>query len=154
VRIHLAEPGVVGLSHDEIQQFLADGKIPLRLATIGGDGSPVIYPVWYHYAKDRLYLFSRKNARKMEDIVRNNTVYFSIDTETFPNKGVKGKGTAKMISDPSEGVPVVERMLEKYLGDTKSSYRKAMIESVRKGSAVVVEIRPHYYTVWDYAESL
>ncbi len=154
VRIHLAEPGVVGLSHDEIQQFLANGKIPMRLATIGGDGSPVIYPVWYHYAKDRLYLFSRKNARKMEDIVRNNKVYFSIDTETFPNKGVKGKGTAKMISDPSEGVPVVERMLEKYLGDTKSSCPKAMIESARKGSAVVVEIRPHYYTVWDYSESL
>ena len=133
---------------------MANGKIPMRMATIGGDGSPVIYPVWYHYAKDRLHLFSRKNARKMEDIVRNNTVYFSIDTETFPNKGVKGKSTAKMISDPSEGVPVVERMLEKYLGDTKSSYPKAMIESVRKGSAVVVEIRPHYYTVWDYAESL
>jgi len=85
---------------------------------------------------------------------RNNTVYFSIDTETFPNKGVKGKGTAKMISDSSEGVPVVERMLEKYLGDTKSSYPKAMKESVRKGSAVVVEIRPHYYTVWDYTKGL
>jgi len=25
---------------------------------------------------------------------------------------------------------------------------------VRKGSAVVVEIRPHYYTVWDYSKSL
>jgi len=44
--------------------------------------------------------------------------------------------------------------LEKYLGDTKSRHQKAMIESVRKGSAVVVEIRPHYYTVWDYTESL
>ena len=65
---------------------MANGKIPMRLATIGGDGSPVIYPVWYDYAKDRLYLFSRKNARKMEDIVRNNTVYFSIDTETFPTR--------------------------------------------------------------------
>ena len=133
---------------------MENGKILMRLATIGGDGSPVIYPVWYHYAKDRLYLFSQKNARKMEDIERNSTVYFSIDTETFPNKGVKGKGTARMISDPSEGVPLVERMLEKYLGDTDSSYPKAMLESVRKGSAVVVEIRPHYYTVWDYTKGL
>ena len=154
VRILLAEPGVVGLSYDEIQQFLANGKIPMRLATIGGDGGPVIYPVWYHYANDRLYLFSRKNTKKMEDIERDSTVYFSIDTETFPNKGVKGKGTARMISDPNEGVPLVERMLEKYLGDTKSSYPKAMIESVRKGSDVVVEIRPHYYTVWDYTKGL
>jgi nitroimidazol reductase NimA-like FMN-containing flavoprotein (pyridoxamine 5'-phosphate oxidase superfamily) len=154
VRIHLAEPGVVGLSHDEIQHFLANGKIPMRLATVGGDGSPVIYPVWYHYANDRFYVFSRKKARKMEDMERNTTVYFSIDTETFPNKGVKGRATARMIADPNEGVPIVEEMLEKYLGDTKSSYPKAMIESVRKGSAVVVEIRPHYYTVWDYTKGL
>ncbi len=146
VRILLAEPGVAGLRYDEIQQFLANGKIPMRLATIGGEGSTVIYPVWHHYAKDRLYMFSRKNARKIENIERNNTVYFSIDTETFPNKGVKGKGTARMISDPNEGVPWVERMLEEYLGDTKSKYPKKMIESVRKGSSVVVEIRPHYYT--------
>ena len=67
---------------------------------------------------------------------------------------MKGKGTARMISDPNEGVPLVERMLEKYLGDTDSSYPKAMLESVRKGSAVVVEIRPHYYTVWDYTKGL
>jgi nitroimidazol reductase NimA-like FMN-containing flavoprotein (pyridoxamine 5'-phosphate oxidase superfamily) len=95
-----------------------------------------------------------RKARKMENIERNTTVYFSIDTETFPNKGVKGKGTARMINDPNEGVPLVERMLEEYLGDTKSRYPKAMIDGVRKGTSVVVEIRPHYYTVWDYTKGL
>ncbi len=81
-------------------------------------------------------------------------VYFSIDTEALPNKGVKGKGTARIVNEPRKGVPLVEKIVEKYLGDTKSGYGKGMIDSVRNGTSIVVEIKPHYYTVWDYSKAM
>lgn len=152
VRIIKAMMEAPGMSATEVEEFLSKQKTPLRLGTSDPKGDPQIHPVWYHYADGRLYLMSDKNVRKIRNIRRKNTVYFSVDTDATPNKGVKGKGTARIISESAKTLPIAEKIITKYLGDAKSGYGKGLMDSVRNGSEVVVEITPQYYSVWDYSK--
>lgn len=137
----------------EAEDFLAKQKTPMRLGTVDRDGDPQIHPVWYHFASGRLYLMSDKNVRKIQNIRRKNNVYFSIDTDATPNKGVKGKGTASIVTDSSKMITIAEKIVTKYLGDSKVGYGKGLMESVKNGEEVVVEIIPMYYSVWDYSKT-
>jgi hypothetical protein len=46
-----------------------------------------------------------------------------------------------------------EKIIAKYLGDLNSTMAKNMVDQVRKGSEVLVEITPHYFSTWDYSKS-
>ena len=153
MKIVKAMPQAPGMSQTEVEEFLSKQKIPMRLATSDSNGDPQIHPVWYHFANDRLYLMSDKNVRKIRNIKKNSTVYFSVDTDATPNRGVKGKGTAKIMSEIAKTLPIAETIVTKYLGDSKSGYGKGIMDSVKNGSEAVVEITPHYYSVWDYSKT-
>jgi len=152
VKVHKAMPNAPGMEQSEVDVFLANTKIPLRLGTVDSKGDPMIHPVWFHYMKGKVYLMSDKDTRKVRNIRAKRTVYFSVDTDATPNKGVKGKGTVVLITDIGKSVPVSEKIVAKYLGDLKSPMAKGMIDAVRKGSEVLVEITPLYFSTWDYSK--
>jgi hypothetical protein len=102
---------------------------------------------------NKLYLMSYKDALKVRNLKHNKTVYFSVDTDAMPNTGVKGKGTALVVKDAGKALSLSEKIIAKYLGDLNSSMAKNMVDEVRKGSEVLVEITPHYFSTWDYSKS-
>jgi len=142
-----------GMDQSEIDTFLASSKTPLRLGTTNSKGEPNIHPVWYHYATDKLYFMSYKDAVKVRNLKHNKTVYFSVDTDAMPNTGVKGRGTAIIVKDTGKALSLSEKIVAKYLGDLNSNIAKNMVDEVSKGSEVLVEITPHYFSTWDYAKS-
>jgi nitroimidazol reductase NimA-like FMN-containing flavoprotein (pyridoxamine 5'-phosphate oxidase superfamily) len=146
-------PMTPGMDQSEIDAFLARSKTPLRLGTTNSKGEPNIHPVWYYYATNKLYVMSYKDAVKVRNLKHNKTVYFSVDTEAMPNTGVKGRGTAVIVKDPEKTLSLSEKIITKYLGDLSSKGAKSMVDGVRKGSEVLVEITPHYFSTWDYTKS-
>jgi len=146
-------PNAPGMDQSEIDMFLASSKTPLRLGTTNSKGEPNIHPVWYHYTTNKLYLMSYKDAVKVQNLKHNKTVYFSVDTDAMPNRGVKGRGTAIIVKDTGKALSLSEKIVAKYLGDLNSSMAKNMVDEVRKGSEVLVEITPHYFSTWDYTKS-
>src|SRR5215831_12497222 len=136
LKIMLAERGVPGMTKQEIDKFLGSGRMILRLGTVDVDGGPAIHPVWYYYNSDKIYLFTGKNARKLENIRKNSRVYFTIDTDAAPNKGVRGKGTAKLVTESSRTIPIGEKIVLRYLDNIDTGYGKDMIDYVRKGTSV------------------
>lgn len=141
------------MNKSEIDTFLASSKTPLRLATTNKKGEPNIHPVWYDYATNKLYFMSWKNAVKVRNLKQNKTVYFSVDTDAMPNTGVKGKGTATIVKDTGKILLLSEKIIAKYLGDINGKMAKRMMDEVKKGSEVLVEITPHYFSTWDYTKS-
>ena len=141
------------MDQSEIDTFLASSKTPLRLGTTNSKGEPNIHPVWYHYATNKLYFMSYKDAVKVRNLKHNKTVYFSVDTDAMPNTGVKGRGTAIIVKDTGKALSLSEKIIAKYLGDLTSTMAKNMLDQVRQGSEVLVEIIPHYFSTWDYAKS-
>jgi len=141
------------MDQSEIDTFLASSKTPLRLGTTNSKGEPNIHPVWYHYANNKLYLMSYNDAVKVRNLKQNKTVYFSVDTDAMPNTGVKGRGTAIIVEDAGKALSLSEKIIAKYLGNLTSTMAKNMLDQVRQGSEVLVEIIPHYFSTWDYAKS-
>jgi nitroimidazol reductase NimA-like FMN-containing flavoprotein (pyridoxamine 5'-phosphate oxidase superfamily) len=142
-----------GMNQSEVDKFLAGSKTPLRLGTTDPNGEPNIHPVWYYYDGKNLYLMSYKDAVKIRNLKRNKSVYFSVDTDMMPNTGVKGKGTATIVKDPAKVLSLSEKIIAKYLGDINSKMAKGMLDEVKKGSEVLVEITPHFFSTWDYSKS-
>jgi general stress protein 26 len=151
-KIRKAMPNAPGMEQSEVDTFLASTKIPLRLGTVDAKGDPMIHPVWFHYSNSKLYLMSDKDNRKIRNIRGKKTVYFSVDTDAEPHKGVKGKGNAVLLTDVGKSVPISEKIVAKYLGGLDTPMAKRIMDQVRKGSEVLVEITPLYFSTWDYSK--
>jgi len=128
---------------------LAKSKTPLRLGTTDAKGDLMIHPVWYHYVNNKLYLMTDKNTLKVQNMNWNRRVYFSVDTDVMPSRGFKGKGTASLVKDMGKSVSVYEKIVIKYLGESQGELGKSLVDGVRKGSEVLVEITPNYFSTWD-----
>ena len=141
------------MSKEEVERFL-ENSLNLQLATIDERGDPNIQPVWFYYDKDgeKLWINTSKSARKTQNIRKGSTIYFSIDDETPPVRGVKGKGIATIIEDLKIVNPLGDRISLKYLGTLDHPIAKMISEDSKKGEVVLVEISPKFFSTWDYSK--
>ncbi|HEY7082799.1 MAG TPA: pyridoxamine 5'-phosphate oxidase family protein [Nitrososphaeraceae archaeon] len=144
---------VPGMNREEIERFL-DSKLNLQLATTDDHGEPNIQPVWFYYDKngEKLIMTTSKLSRKTQNLRKRPVVYFSIDDENTPYKGVKGKGIASLLEDPEETVVHGDRISIKYLGTLDHPIAKMISEGSKNGNNVVVEITPRFFSTWDYGK--
>ena len=139
----------------EVKKFL-ESKLMMQIATLDPDGNPVIQPVWFYHdsASGKLYTGTQKGARKVRNLEESpDKVYFSIDEENFPYKGVKGRGEARIIQDIQRNVSIIEKINLKYLGTQDHPLAKRLLDNARSGVEVVIEISPKFYSAWDFAKA-
>ncbi len=144
---------IPGMTGEEVERFL-ESKLNLQIATIDKQGDPNIQPVWFYYDKDegKLLITTSKLAKKTQNLRNRPTIYFSIDDEKPPYKGVKGKGIATIIEDPNRIVPKADRISMKYLGTLDHPVAKMITDHSKKGEVVLVEISPKFFSTWDYGK--
>lgn len=97
-------------------------------------------------------IITPKVARKIKNLRNKPNVYFSIDDENFPYKGVKGKGIVVIVEDPGRTVPEAKKLSMKYLGTLDHPIPKIILESAQKGNHVIIEIDPKFFSTWDFAK--
>lgn len=153
MKIISATSEIPSMSREEVERFL-ESTLNLQLATIDERGDPNIQPVWFYYDKDveKLWINTSKSARKTQNIRKRSTIYFSIDDENPPVRGVKGKGIATIIEDLKIVIPLGERISLKYLGTLDHPIAKMISEDSKKGDVVLVEISPKFFSTWDYGK--
>ncbi len=151
VKIYDAMQGVPGMNQTEIEEFLTGSQTLLRLATVDQKGEPAIHPVWYYFQDNVIYIWTSKTSRKARNMISKNRVYFSIDTDSQPYKGVKGKATASILNDPFRTLEIAKKIVIKYLGNLDNAYGK-LLSVAKPGSETVIEIVPDFYTVWEYGK--
>ena len=153
MKIVNATSEIPGMTREEVERFL-ESKLNLQMATIDEHGEPNIQPVWFYYDKDgeKLWINTSKSAKKTQNIRKSSTIYFSIDDENPPVRGVKGRGIATIIEDPEKVVSLSDRISLKYLGTLDHPIAKMISEDSRKGEVVLVEISPKFFSTWDYGK--
>jgi len=135
---------------------LLEYKLNLQIATIDEEGYPMIQPTWFLYDKDsaKIYLCTSKTAKKVQNIIRNpDKVYFSIDDENLPYKGVKGRAVAIISEDIQKNLLIMEKINMKYLGTLEHAIAKILMENIRKGTEVAIEITPKFFSSWDLGKA-
>ena len=141
MKIVSATPETPGMTKDEVDRFL-ESKLMLQMSTIDEQGEPNIQPVWFYYDKNRIKLLitTSKLAKKTQNLRKKPILYFSIDDENFPYKGVKGKGSVTLVEDPGRTVTEGDQISMKYLGTLDHPIAKMITEHSKKGENIVIEI--------------
>lgn len=142
------------VTEEEVEKFL-ESKLNMQLATVDSQGQPVIQPVWFYYDKGsgKLYTGTNRMSRKLVNLRQNpRKVYFSIDDENYPYKGVKGRGEATISEDVKNNVAIIEKINMKYLGTLDHPIAKTLMENARNGTEVVIEISPRFFSAWDFSK--
>jgi len=154
MEIKHASPGIgSALSESQVNEFLTNSRLNLLLGTIDSKGEPNIHPVWYFFENGRLYIETSKTAKKAQNILHKNTVYFCIDDEKIPYKGVRGKASAKILEEVSKILPIAEKIMIKYTGDLENNVAKFLLDGVKSGSSVLLELEPKYFSTWDHSNA-
>jgi nitroimidazol reductase NimA-like FMN-containing flavoprotein (pyridoxamine 5'-phosphate oxidase superfamily) len=152
MKIVHASPGFGSkLSEEQVIDFLSNGKLNLLLGTIDDKGDPNVHPVWYLYENEKLYVETSKNAKKANNIRNHNSTYFCIDDEKMPYKGVRGKATAKILDVINVNIPIAEKIMIKYTGNLENEVAKFLMNGVKNGLSVILEISPKYFATWDHS---
>jgi nitroimidazol reductase NimA-like FMN-containing flavoprotein (pyridoxamine 5'-phosphate oxidase superfamily) len=143
----------IGMSERGARRFLTQSRSTLILGTTNADGTPMIHPVWYYFdsAKTKLYFYTEPGLKKAANVKERSSVYFDVDSDIWPYKGVKGKGRARIIKAKGEALSLASRILERYVRKGQP-LTKAVLEKVKTGGYVVFEITPAYFTSWDYGK--
>jgi general stress protein 26 len=142
-----------GMTKEQVDMFL-EGKFMLQISTLDEKGEPNIQPVWFYHDKnsDKLLITTSKIAKKTRNLKRKPVLYFSIDDENFPYKGVKGKGSVRIIEDPNRTVLEGDKISMKYLGTLDHPIARMITEHSKKGENVLIEISPKFFSTWDYGK--
>ena len=135
---------------------LLQSKLNIQIATIDEEGYPIIHPTWFLYDNDygKIYTGTAKMTRKVQNIRRNpDKIYFSIDDEKYPYKGVKGRAGARISEDIQKNLSIVEKINLKYLGTLEHPLAKRLMENTRNGIEVIIEITPKFFSAWDFGKA-
>jgi PPOX class probable F420-dependent enzyme len=153
MKIVAATPTIPSMTREEAERFL-ESKLNLQLATLDEQGEPNIQPVWFYYDQNRekLTITTSKSAKKTQNLRNKPGVYFSIDDEKIPYRGVKGKGIVTIVEDPDRVVPQADKISMKYLGTLDHPIAKRRTDHSKKGETVVIEISPKFFSTWDYGK--
>lgn len=152
IRVFEADEGV-GMTELEAKKFLTESRSVVKLGTVDSSGDPNVHPVWYYFdpAGCVIYALVGKNTKKARNIDRRNRIYFDVDDDEFPYKGVRGKGIAKAMGRGPETLAVVKKILGRYIKKEHPMYAY-FLDSTSKGLYVVFKITPRYFSTWDYGK--
>jgi hypothetical protein len=100
----------IAMTPGEVDAFLHEQRTA-RVATVAGDGSPHVVPLWYVWVGGRLWLNSLTRSQRWVDIQRDPRVAVIIDAgEAYHElRGVELRGPAIPVGDvPRTTAPVPE----------------------------------------------
>ena len=131
----------------EIDDFLDGAVIPMRLATVGPTGWPLVVSLWFLRHGDEILAATRPTSTLVAFLNQEPRCGFEIAGDDPPYKGVRGR--AEVILDDHARGPVLELLLNKYLGGTSSPLaRKLMADAADE---VCLRLRPRSLVSWDYS---
>jgi nitroimidazol reductase NimA-like FMN-containing flavoprotein (pyridoxamine 5'-phosphate oxidase superfamily) len=137
-------------SERELEAFLEESTVPIRLATQRGDGSLWMVALWYRYRNGSFECATWANADVVRFLRNDSEVGFEISTNHPPYRGVRGNGTATTSRD--EHKATLRALVERYLGDADSALAEWLLSDER--DEVRIRIQPHEMYSWDYSDRM
>ena len=137
-------------STDQIQSFLRDVRIPVRIACNGASGHPVMASLWFVSQGGKLWCATQRGASVASLLTRDPRCAFEVSVETPPYRGVRGTGVATLHDE--RGEEILRALIERYLGGTES--RLACFLLARAKHETAISIEPQTLVSWDYRERM
>jgi general stress protein 26 len=155
LKILNASPGFgAPLSEQDLKEFLTSKVLNLHLGTVDEKGHANVHPVGYYFdhLENMFYILTAKESKKTHNLSRKEMIYFCVDDPNPPYKGVRGKGTARILEEVKFNLGIWEKIMARYLGNLEDPMAIALKDELKKDDSIVLEIRPKYFSTWDYSK--
>ena len=130
--------------------YLEAVHIPLRLSCVTTSGWPTVLSLWYLHDAGRLYCATLETARVVTYLRREPRCGFEVAADQPPYCGVRGRAVAEI--DPTLGLDVLGRLLDRYLGNRSNSLARRLL--ARSQDEVAIVLTPVQVFTWDYRQRM
>ena len=134
------------LDSEEIDKFIPDPQIPIRVCFIKSDRIPAVVSLWYVCNDGKIYCAVQKTAKIVAYIQKNSVCGFEIAADKPPYKGIRGEGSARILRNT--GAYVLDLLIEKYLGEKESTLSKFLRDNSK--TEVAIEITSRKISHYDF----
>jgi hypothetical protein len=135
-----------------VAAFLADARVPIRVACRTPAGGLWMLSLWYDFDSDAGEFRCATSAEA--DVVRylreDGGVAFEVSTNDPPYRGVRGTGSTTIT--PDEEKDTLGTLLERYLGGTDSTLADHLLDPAR--DEVTIRIDPERLYSWDFSDRM
>lgn len=133
-------------SVQQIEQFLAAAEIPVRLACLTGDGSPLVCSLWFVYDQGCLWCATQGGARLVGLLEREPRCAFEVAGDMPPYRGVRGQARATL--SRADGAAILLRLIDRYLKSRDTPFARWLTS--RSDNEVAIRLAPDWFTSWDF----
>ena len=102
--------------------------------------------------KEKIYVMTGGQSKKLQNLTKNELIYFCIDDSNSPYKGVRGKGSVRTYEDMNFQVDIAQKIALRYLGSLDNPISHEFVERTKEGQGIVLEISPKYYSTWNHSK--
>jgi len=138
------------LDSDQINSFIPDLKIPIRVGFVKSNGVPAVISLWYVCKYGKIYCAVQKTAKIVSYLQKNPMCGFEIAADKPPYKGMRAEGNAYILNET--GAYVLDLLIDKYLGEKESALTKFLRNNSK--AEVAIEITPQKIFNYDYSERM
>ena len=133
-------------SSGDIEAFLKQTVIPIRISAISSKGWPTIVSLWFIFEDGCLKCASKETSRIIQLFENNPRCGFEVSGEEPPYFGVRGQGTVTL--DRNLGPKLLPSLIDRYVDQEKTSFRRWLL--LGKTEEVGIIINPKRFMSWDY----
>lgn len=137
-------------SRAQLETFLAETRVPLRLACRTPAGRLWVVPMWFTYRDGRFRCATGRRTDVVGFLEADPGVAFDVSTNEPPYRGVRGNGDVTVTPDRDK--ELLRTLLERYLGGTDSRLAARLLADERE--EVCLEIDPARIVTWDYSDRM
>jgi hypothetical protein len=133
-------------SVDAIERYLRTAVLPIRLASIAADGTPVVLSLWYLYEEGSIWCATQRTSRIIARLEREPRCGFELAADSIPYRGVRGR--ARTTVDVHRGAILLPRLINRYLGGNDSQLAAWLL--ARAENEVALRLDSMRVSTWDF----
>lgn len=135
--------------HAEVEQFLEESVIPIRLATIGRSG-PLVQSLWFLYDNGSLWCATQAEAVVVSRLTADPRCGVEVARDAPPYRGVRGSAQAVIL--PGAAGEILPRLIERYLGSAPSPLGEWLLSRI--DSEVAIRLDDLQISSWDFSSRM
>ena len=135
---------------EQVERYLRETVIPVRLACLGSTGAPVVLSLWFLYRDGALWCASRPTSRVVRHLARDARCAFEVARDDPPYRGVRGQGRASLRR--GEGGALLGELLDRYLGGRDAPLARRLL--AHAADEVAIRVAATRLVSWDYTQRM
>ena len=134
----------------ELEKYLEQTCVPIRLAVQTETGWPVVLSLWYIYDLGHIYCATQDSARVVGWLKKNDRCAFEIAGDQPPYCGLRGQ--ARAVIEPHNGERILRLLLQRYLSSIDHPLAQNLLR--RSDHEVAIRLDPINHFTWNYRERM